>query len=308
MATQSQFTGGLGTTISPSKFTPPTAFEASKVAQAGPSQGAITAGLSPFLQGQPGQGPLTQAAIERFKIETLPILEGQVALAGQTSSPALADLTGRSLAVALPQFIQADLDNRFKAAEGLQAQQRFGLEGAVASGKLAQEHADLGVRSALGLGQLGVAQRAQTAQEQVQNAQQRLAEEIQRGNLVIGQRGIELREKTEAEQLQQSAAQTIANISNQQETRKLNAARAAAELIIGFGGQVSVPLAELETQKAMAAINALIENGARMKDIEDAIETASQAERDRIQRLSEMFSTDLFASGLGSLLGTTVAG
>tara|TARA_R110000744_G_scaffold30262_4_gene71664 strand:- start:493 stop:1761 length:1269 start_codon:yes stop_codon:yes gene_type:complete len=402
----------------PPKFKAPTKFDPTQinklVGQAvlppQASANTVTAGLSPFLQGSPGAGPLTQAAIEQFKVSTQPILEGQLALQGLSSSPALADVTGRALGAALPEFITADLANRFKAAQGLQEQQRLssagvqsGLQGAISAGQLAagsaalqhqaaQEHAALAFQRQLGAGQLGVSQRqiglqeqidpaqlalqrqlgvgelgigqrriglqetqepaqlalqreieigklgigtrqialsenveqrkldiqqqlglgqlalstkAQTAEEQISLANQKLNEEVAKGNLVVSQRGIQLSERTQSEQLAQSAAQLTAGISSDQAQRRLTAATAAAELSLGFGAQISVPLAQLETQRSLAVIEGLVAAGALMQDIEDAIFAAASQERQRIQELAETFSTGLFGgAGFGPFIGS----
>ena len=419
----------LNTSLAPTHFRPPPKFIGAKykapekadltninklVGQAvlppSPIANTVTAGLSPFLQGAPGSSPLTQAAIAQFKMSTQPILEGQLALQGLSSSPALADVTGRALGAALPEFINADLTNRFKAAQGLQEQQRLasagiqtGLQGAISAGQLAagafdlqqkaaQEHAALEFQRQLGAGQLGVSQRqiglqetqekgrltlqeeidrgqlavnvrqvgmeekratdqlalqgeiergklaigqrqitlsetedkraneirselglaqiavsakAQTAEDQYNIAQQKLEDEIARGNLVVSERGVQLSERTQAEQLAQSAARLTSGISAEQAQRQLAAATAAAELSLGFGAQVSVPLAALETQRSLAVIEGLVAAGAQMREITDAIHTAASQERQRIQELAETFSTGLFGgAGFGPLIGS----
>lgn len=74
---------------------------------------------APFVQGPMGYSPATQAATGAFLQNTLPVIQGQAQLQGLGSGPAVADIAGRSLATALPQFIQSDLSNRLAAAQGL---------------------------------------------------------------------------------------------------------------------------------------------------------------------------------------------
>jgi len=280
----------------PTPFQQPAAFDASQInqliAQAGQApQGApeaIAAGLTPFLQGQPGAGPLTQAAIERFKLETQPILQGEAELAGLGASPALLESQARGLAAALPQFIQADLDNRFRAAQGLQAQQQLGqqgvetgLQGAIAAGQIGQSQQEIDIQEKLGIGQLNLASRGQTFDQQVQAAQFRLSEEIERGNLVVREGQLQLSERVQNEQLSQSAAELSARIGDQQAQRVIQAAQVLVQASLGFAANVSVPLAQLDTTRAIAAIEAMMKAGASLEAIEDQILQFAQDARDR---------------------------
>lgn len=79
----------------------------------------IQAAYAPFTQGQMGYSPATQAAVGAFTQNTLPVIQNQLQLQGLGSGPAVADVAGRSLATALPSFMQNDLSNRLQAAQGL---------------------------------------------------------------------------------------------------------------------------------------------------------------------------------------------
>lgn len=79
----------------------------------------IQSAYQPFTGGQFGFSPATQAATQAFIQNTLPVIQNQAQLQGLGSGPTIADITGRSLATALPQFIQSDLQNRLAAAQGL---------------------------------------------------------------------------------------------------------------------------------------------------------------------------------------------
>jgi len=84
--------------------------------------------LTPMLEGQPGQSPLTQAAVQAFQQNTLPIIQQQMQLAGLGRSGALGVSIADAMASAMPQFIQQDIQNRLTAA-GMIPQFALGQEG-----------------------------------------------------------------------------------------------------------------------------------------------------------------------------------
>src|SRR3970282_3041488 len=69
-----------------------------------------------MLEGQPGQSPLTQAGVQAFQQNTLPIIQQQMQLAGLGRSGALGVSIADAMASAMPQFIQQDIQNRLAAA------------------------------------------------------------------------------------------------------------------------------------------------------------------------------------------------
>ena len=75
-------------------------------------------GFAPFITGDLGQDPATQAYIQAFQQNVLPTIQGQLQLQGLGSGPAVADVAGRSLATALPQIQQNALQNRLTASKG----------------------------------------------------------------------------------------------------------------------------------------------------------------------------------------------
>lgn len=82
-------------------------------------------GIDPFLYGTPGQGPLMLAGLDNFNRNVRPLIENQMTLAGLGNSGALGVATGDALAQVLPQFIMADYDNRFRAAQTLQGEEQL---------------------------------------------------------------------------------------------------------------------------------------------------------------------------------------
>lgn len=78
----------------------------------------IQQAYSPFLTGELGNSPATQAGMEAFKMNALPVIQGQMQLQGLGNGPAVGDAAGRALGTALPSFIQNDLSNRLSAAQG----------------------------------------------------------------------------------------------------------------------------------------------------------------------------------------------
>ena len=109
--------------------------------QGNPTPAEISAALQGFTTGPLGDSPATRAAIEAFKIQSLPVIQQQFQLQGLGRSPALGQAVGQSLGVALPQFINADLVNRLQAAQQLQQQLfqggQLGLAGAQRGGSRA---------------------------------------------------------------------------------------------------------------------------------------------------------------------------
>jgi len=111
--------------------------------------------LTPMLEGQPGQSPLTQAAVQAFQQNTLPIIQQQMQLAGLGRSGALGVSIADAMASAMPQFIQQDIQNRLAAA-GMIPQFALGQEGltqqaAVSAADIANQE-QLRQLQALGLG------------------------------------------------------------------------------------------------------------------------------------------------------------
>ena len=78
----------------------------------------IQQAYQPFLTGDLGYSPATQAGVGAFMQNTLPVIQNQLQLQGLGNGPQVADVAGRSLATALPQFIQNDQQNRLAAAQG----------------------------------------------------------------------------------------------------------------------------------------------------------------------------------------------
>ena len=79
----------------------------------------IRGAYQPFTEGPLGFSPATQAAMGAFTQNTLPTIQNQLQLQGLGQGPAIADVAGRSLATALPQFQQNDMSNRLQAAQGM---------------------------------------------------------------------------------------------------------------------------------------------------------------------------------------------
>lgn len=79
--------------------------------------GAVARSLDPYMTGQPGWSPMTQAGVREFMQNQAPILQHQMQLQGLGNSPAVADVIGRSLATSMPQWIQNDLSNRLQATQ-----------------------------------------------------------------------------------------------------------------------------------------------------------------------------------------------
>lgn len=195
-------------------------------------QGEARASLSPFLTGMPGFSPITDAAIEAFKVKTLPLIQQQMTLKGLGHSPAVSQVTGEMLAEALPQFITADMTNRLRAAE------LAGSMGAGASG--------------------------------------------QAGNIL----------ETEAN-LGLSGTRLAADIANAEAMRELEAFRSAGQLQLGLGGAMT-DAAKLQQAQQQLALQAGQGAGGVQRDIATQVSDAFQAERLRLQGLSEAGSFGVF--------------
>jgi hypothetical protein len=79
----------------------------------------IQQAYDPFVTGPLGQDPATQAYMQAFTQNTLPLIQNQMQLQGLGSGPAVADVAGRALGTALPQIQQYGAQNRLAAAGGL---------------------------------------------------------------------------------------------------------------------------------------------------------------------------------------------
>lgn len=231
-----------------------------------------------------GRSSALDAQQKLFDISVRPIVEGQAALQGFSSSPALFDALGRSAATFFAPLAQQDLQNQLEAAGLLQGQQgvnlqgiQTGLEGAIQAGQLGLSQQQLDISEALGLGELSLADRSQTFEEARAGAEQRLNEEIERGNLIIGQEGLRLNGLTAREELAQSAAAQQSEVAHRLADRKLAAAEASAQLILGFNRDVSVPLFEIETKNALRTIELQLELGRDLFEIEDTIRAQTAA-------------------------------
>src|SRR3990167_3853633 len=123
-----------------------------------------------MLEGQPGQSPLTQAAVQAFQQNTLPIIQQQMQLAGLGRSGALGVSIADAMASAMPQFIQQDIQNRLAAAgmipqfalgqEGLTQQAAGSAADIAQQNQLAQMQLALQAAGAGGELQQGIAQQA----------------------------------------------------------------------------------------------------------------------------------------------------
>jgi len=78
-------------------------------------QGAVAQSLDPYMSGPFGYSPATQAATSAWLQNTAPVIQNQLQLQGLGNGPIVADVMGRSMATALPQFVQNDLTNRLAA-------------------------------------------------------------------------------------------------------------------------------------------------------------------------------------------------
>ena len=203
---------------------------------------ALQAALNPMMTGAPGSSPLTQAAIEAWKQTTMPIVQQQFQLQGLGRSPAMPQALGNSLAVAMPQFIQADLQNRLRASElynafgGRVGQERFqgvnamqGEEGltqnaAKLAADISNQESQRQLQSFATGGQLllGLTDPLRSA-AQIQQAQQQL------GLQAFGAGG----------ELQQTTAQNVADAAQMERLRQQGLAEQSSTGL--FGGSVLPP-------------------------------------------------------------------
>jgi len=195
-------------------------------------QGEARASLSPFLTGMPGFSPMTDAAIEAFRVKTLPIIQQQMTLKGLGHSPAVSQITGEMLAEALPQFITQDMTNRLRAAEvaGAQGQSAAGL-----AGTIAEREANLGL----------------------------------------------------------TGTRLAADIANAEAMRELEAFRSAGQLQLGLTDAMA-RAAQIQQEQQKLALQAGQGAGGVQRDIAQAVSDAFQAERLRLQGLSEAGSFGIF--------------
>lgn len=215
--------------------------------------------LSPFLTGAPGSSPLTAAAIEAFKQNTMPILQNQMTLRGLGHSPAVSQVTGEALATALPQFITTDMTNRLRAAELVNAERQ----------NAANVFSQAGGR----------------AVEQGQNAA------TQAGTILDREANLGL-----------TGARLSSDIANQEAMRQIEAARTAGQLQLG-AGDLAARTAQIQQEQQRLALQAGQGAGGLQRDIQQQVADSVQAERLRLQGLSEGASTGLFG---GSVLPPNV--
>ena len=291
--------------------------------------------LRPFMTGAPGASPLTDAAIEAFKVKTLPVIGNTMTLRGLGHSPAVAQVAGETLAQALPQFITTDLTNRLSAA-----QQAAGLIPTETQVFGTQQQADVAARAQalreqleprVQLGQLGISARAQALQEEIQRGhlglrgraqllRERLdpralalQEEIQRGQVGISGRAQTLREQLDprAQALQEevqlgqlglSGAGLAATIGNQEAMRQLEGYRTAGQFGLGVG-DLGIRAGQLQQEQQRLALQATQGAGGLQRDLQQGVADSIQAERLRLQGLSEGGSFGVFG---GSVLPPSI--
>lgn len=217
----------------------------------------ILTSLRPMMTGAPGSSPATDAAVEAFKVRTLPIIQNQMALRGLNHSPAVAQVAGDTLAQALPQFITADLQNRLGAVDR-------------ASGLIPAENQVYGTQQ-----QTAVAGRDIALREQLDPRRLGLEEELGRGNLG------------------QSGAQLVANIANQEATRGLEGYKTAGQLQLGVG-DLNLRAGQLQQEQQRLALQASQGAGGLQRDLSQQVADAFQSERLRLQGLSEGASFGVF--------------
>lgn len=203
---------------------------------------ALQAALTPMMTGAPGSSPLTQAAIEVWKQRTMPIIQQQFQLQGLGHSPAMPQALGNSLAVAMPEFISQDIQNRLRATE---------LYNAFA-GRVGQERFQgAGVMQ----GEEGLTQNAAKLAADIsgQEAQRQLQAFGLGGNLLLGltdplfkagqlqqaQQGIGLQAFGAGGELQQTTAQNVADAAQMERLRRQGLAEQSTTGL--FGGAVLPP-------------------------------------------------------------------
>lgn len=188
--------------------------------------------LSP-TQTSPSSG-LTNAAVQSFLINTLPVLQNEAQLRGQQDSLGFVDVVGRSLATALPQFIQADVQDQ-RVGQGLAS------------------------------------------------------------NLLLQGTG-----------LQQSAAGLSAQIADQQRQRQLESSIASGTLLNQFTSGTLLPAAAQQTQTAFTGLEGLASIGGQQQATQQARFNAEDAERARLQGLSQQAAFS--DPGIGQFISQTVSG
>lgn len=203
---------------------------------------ALQAALNPMMTGAPGSSPLTTAAIEAWKLQTMPILQQQMQLQGLGRSPAMPQVLGNSLAVAMPQFINQDIQNRLRATElynafaGRTGQERFGAANVMQ-------------------GEEGLTQNAAKLAADISNqeANRQLQSFAVGGNLLLGltdplakaaqlqqeQQKIGLQAFGAGGDLQQSVAQNVADAAQMERLRRQGLAEQSTTGL--FGGSVLPP-------------------------------------------------------------------
>lgn len=297
-------------------------------------------GYSPFLSSSFEASPATQAAAQAFQKLQMPVIQNQMALAGLGNSPALGQEISLGMSSALVPFLQADLQNRLTASQGLsglesldqgsrqaaaqsrlggtqalQAQQQFGQQGQIAALSGYQNQAQL-------------EQQAQQAADQARlgglnslGQQQTISQQNQLGGLnALGQQGgLENQALQTAGQLRlggaqalqgeeglnQNAAQLSANIANQEAQRQLQAQQVAQQGLMGYSSNYAQPLGAMQSQGQQSALTGLAAGGELQQGQQQAMSDAQRQEFLRLQGLSEGGTTGLFG---GSVLPPTFEG
>lgn len=211
---------------------------------------ATAQSLMPFIQGQPGSSPMTDAAIEAFKVKTLPIIQQQMLLKGLGHSPAVSQVTGETLAMALPEFINNDMTNRLRAAEIMNAERN------TAGGLFASTGGRV----------------ADTRRDAITSA----------GNVLSGEANFGLK-----------GTELAANIANAESMRDLEAFRSAGQLQLGLADS-QARAAQIQQEQQKLALRAGQGAGGLQRDITQGVSDAYQAERLRLQGLSEGASFGVF--------------
>ena len=199
-------------------------------------QTAARDSLTPFLTGAPGSSPMLDAAIAAFKLKTEPLIQQQMQLKGLGHSPAVSQVTGETLALALPEFINADMTNRLQAA---QMAGGMGANAAGLAGTIAERDANLGL----------------------------------------------------------SGTKLSADIANQEALRALEAYKTAGTLQLGQG-DLAVKAAQLQQEQQRIALQSGQAAGGLQRDISQGVNDAYQAERLRLQGLSEGGSYGIFGGSV----------
>jgi len=236
--------GAVAPYLDPSVLPP-----AEQVARLNDINARLMASLDPMLTGAPGSSPLTQAAIEAWKVQTLPILQQQAQLQGLGRSPALQQMMGQSLAVAMPQFIQSDITNRLAAAKMLP--ETLTNQNAVAG--LLQQGRTQGVQAMQGEEQLTQSAAQLAASIANQEAQRQIQASQVAGQLFLGgtepllraaqlqqeQQKIALQAAGTGGELQRSVAQEVLDAGQMERLRLQGLSEAMTTGL--FGGSVLPP-------------------------------------------------------------------